>query len=114
MEEGHESLRGEGTFWKALKAIDYLQESGIRISIATMIHQKNLKEFEELNLLIQSKEIKEWNVDQPCIAGRLEKNRDLWVPPSVAGPFLNYGFGGGLHHSEKKCYLRGTSLCYNV
>ncbi|OGP89452.1 MAG: hypothetical protein A2157_13380 [Deltaproteobacteria bacterium RBG_16_47_11] len=110
MEEGHEVIRGEGTFKKALQAIDYLQEAGIRVSIATMIHGKNLKEFEELALLIQSRNIQEWNVDLPCVEGRLKENQDLWILPSEAGPFLQYGYGGGLHHSEKNATC-GAHLC---
>jgi radical SAM protein with 4Fe4S-binding SPASM domain len=110
MKEGHESLRGKGTFEKALQAIDHLQEFNIRVSIATMIHRKNLNEFESLASLIQSKNIEEWNVDIPCIAGRLEKNKDLWIKPSEAGPYFQYGFGGGLHSSEKNATC-GAHLC---
>lgn len=110
MKEGHESIRGEGTFEKALRAIDHLQEAKIQVSVATMIHGKNLKEFERLASLIQSKKIGEWNVDVPCIAGRMEKNREFWVSPPEAGPFLNYGYGGGLHTSGKN-FACGTHLC---
>ncbi len=110
IKEGHESIRGEGTFEKALQAIENLQEVNIRVSIATMIHRKNLKEFDRLGSLIQSKNIGEWNVDIPSIAGRMEENRDLWVEPSEAGRFLQYGYGGGLHTSEKNSTC-GDHLC---
>ncbi len=110
MKEGHESLRGKGTFQKAIRAIESLQDAHIRVSIATMIHQKNLKEFDELASLIQSKNIKEWNVDLPCVAGRFEESRDFWVEPSEAGRFLRYGFGGGLHSSKKNATC-GAHLC---
>jgi len=110
MKEGHEFLRNEGTFTEALQAIENLQEAGIRISIATMIHRRNLKEFDELASLIQSKNIEEWNVDVPCIAGRMKENRDLWMEPSEAGRFLQYGYGGGLHSSEKNATC-GAHLC---
>ena len=110
MKEGHESIRGEGTFEKTLHAIDHLQEADIRVSIATMIHRKNLNQFDSLASLIQSKNIGEWNVDLPCIAGRMEENRDLWVSPEEAGPFLQYGYGGGLHSSEKNATC-GAHLC---
>jgi radical SAM protein with 4Fe4S-binding SPASM domain len=110
MEKGHEAIRGEGTFTKTLCAIDYLQEAGIRVSLATMIHRENLIEFDSLASLIQSKKIGEWNVDLPSLAGRMEENRDLWVSPEEAGPFLHYGFGGGLHSSGKDSTC-GTHLC---
>ena len=110
MKEGHESIRGDGTFEKTLLAIDHLQEASIRVSIATMIHQGNIKEFDVLAALIQSKNIGEWNVDLPCIEGRFKENQDLWVPPSEAGRFLQYGYGGGLHSSGKNTTC-GVHLC---
>jgi sulfatase maturation enzyme AslB (radical SAM superfamily) len=42
--EGHESIRGEGTFEKTLQAIDNLRKANIPVSIATMIHRRNLKD----------------------------------------------------------------------
>lgn len=110
MQKGHESLRGGGTFEKVIRAIDHLQAADIRVSIATMIHRNNLKEFDEMASFLHSKNIEEWNVDVPCIAGRMEENRNLWVLPREAGPLLQYGFGGGLHGAEhlETC---GAHLC---
>ncbi len=110
MKGGHDSLRGKGTFEKVLQAIDFLKEANIRVSIATMIHRNNLKEFDKLASLIQSKEIEEWNVDAPCLSGRLKENPDLWVGPEEAGPYFQYGFGGGFHGSEKNTTC-GVHLC---
>lgn len=110
MKEGHEAIRGKGTFEKAVSAINFLQEVKIRVSIATMIHRKNLKEFDTLASLIHAKNIEEWNIDQPCFDGRLKENRDLLVPPSEAGRFLQYGFGGGLHSSGENMTC-GAHLC---
>jgi radical SAM protein with 4Fe4S-binding SPASM domain len=110
MKTGHELIRGEGTFEKALQAIDHLQEFHIRVSIATMIHRGNVKEFEAMDTLIRSKNIEEWNIDQPCLEGRLKENQHLFVPPSEAGRLLRYGFGGGLHHSGKDTTC-GAHLC---
>ncbi|MGQ9509593.1 MAG: radical SAM protein [Thermodesulfobacteriota bacterium] len=110
MEEGHESLRGKGTFQKVIQAIDNLKEASVRVSIATMIHQKNLKEFDELSNLIKTKEIEEWNVDFPCISGRLKENSELWVKPEETALYLRYGYGGGFHDSEKNTTC-GAHLC---
>ncbi len=110
MKEGHESLRGKGTFEKTIAAVDHLQETGIRVSVATMIHRRNLSEFDRLAVLLQSKNIQEWNVDVPCIEGRLKENQDLHVSPSEAGHFLAYGFGGGFHGSTKNATC-GAHLC---
>jgi radical SAM protein with 4Fe4S-binding SPASM domain len=110
MREGHESLRGKGNFEKTLTAINNLQDAGVTVSIATMIHQRNLEEFDQLAFLLESKNIREWNVDVPCIEGRLKENKESWVSPSVAGPFLNYGYGGGLHLSKNNASC-GAHLC---
>lgn len=110
IKEGHESLRGKGTFEKTLMAIDHLQEADIRVSVATMIHRKNLSEFDQLASLLQSKNIEEWNVDVPCVEGRLRTNPDFWVPPSEAGRFLSYGYGGGFHGSTNNSTC-GAHLC---
>ncbi len=110
MRKGHESLRGEGTFEKVIRAIDRLQEAHLQVSIATMIHRDNLAEFDELASLLQSKQIGEWNVDVPCLAGRLEEHQDLWVSPKEAGLLLRYAFGGGLHSTEHQ-QTCGAHLC---
>ena len=110
MEEGHESLRGKGTFEKAMAAIDHLQQANLRVSVATMIHRKNLSEFDQLAFLLQSKQIEEWNVDVPCLEGRLKTNPDFSLSPSEAGRFLKYGFGGGFHGATKN-FTCGAHLC---
>jgi radical SAM protein with 4Fe4S-binding SPASM domain len=110
MKEGHESLRGKGTFEKTMAAIDHLQEANIRVSVATMIHHRNLSEFDQLASLLQSKHIEEWNVDVPCLEGRLKTNQDFWVVPSEAGRLLEYGFGGGFHGATKN-FTCGAHLC---
>jgi radical SAM protein with 4Fe4S-binding SPASM domain len=110
MKGGHESLRGKGTFEKTMRAIDHLQEANIRVSVATMIHRRNLSEFDQLGSLLQSKNIEEWNVDVPCLEGRLKTNQDFYVTPSEAGRFLSYGYGGGFHGSTKN-FTCGAHLC---
>ena len=110
MKEGHESLRGKGTFEKTLMAVDHLQEANLRVSVATMIHRRNLSEFDQLASLLQSKNIEEWNVDVPCLEGRLRTNQDLWVSPSEASHFLSYGYGGGFHGSTNNSTC-GAHLC---
>jgi radical SAM protein with 4Fe4S-binding SPASM domain len=110
MKEGHESLRGRGTFKKVMAAIDQLQQANIRVSVATMIHRRNLSEFDQLASLLQSKHIDEWNVDVPCVEGRLKTHQDFWVSPYEAGLYLNYGYGGGFHGSTKN-FTCGAHLC---
>ncbi len=110
MSDGHDSLRGEGSFEKAIMAIEHLEEAGIRVSIATMIHQGNLAEFSQLASLVQSRQIQEWNVDLPCVQGRWGENLDLGVPVAEAAQFMQYGCGGGWHDSADG-YSCGAHLC---
>ncbi|NWG03303.1 MAG: radical SAM protein [Syntrophaceae bacterium] len=110
MREGHETLRGKGTFEKTMMAIDHLQKVNLKVSVATMIHRKNLSEFDQLASFIKSKNIEEWNVDVPCVEGRLKANQEFWVSPSEAGHYLGYGYGGGFHGSKNN-FTCGAHLC---
>jgi len=110
MKQGHEAVRGHGTFEKTLSAIDCLQEQNICVSVATMIHRGNLNELDELNSLLESKNIIEWNVDVPCMEGRLKENQKLSVSPQETARCLQYGHGGGFHGSDKNAAC-GAHLC---
>jgi radical SAM protein with 4Fe4S-binding SPASM domain len=41
--------------------------------------------------------VREWNLDIPCIGGRLAQNRELWVDPGEGAGYLELGFGGSDH-----------------
>jgi radical SAM protein with 4Fe4S-binding SPASM domain len=100
LEKGHDSLRGAGTFTKAVKAVRLAKEMGFEVSVATMVHAKNLDDFDEMEKLFSDLEIKDWTVDVPCITGRLESNSEFQVPPETGGKYLRYGYGAGLHAGE--------------
>jgi radical SAM protein with 4Fe4S-binding SPASM domain len=93
----HEMVRGEGSFRSAMDAINLCIESGIDLSVSTMIHRGNLADFDEMEQLFRGMGIKDWTVDVPCAAGRLRANRDLQLEPEEGGGYLRYGFGEGLH-----------------
>lgn len=97
LEEGHEALRGKDTFKKTMKAISMARDAGLAVSVSTMIHSKNLQDFEKMEKLFRSLSIREWAVDVPCTEGNLRDNISLHVSPEIAGKFLNFGFGEGLH-----------------
>lgn len=101
LEKGHDSLRGKGTFKKTMKALELALQKGFDVSVATMIHRNNLDEFEEMETLFKSMGVKEWNVDIPCVTGRLKENQNLQLEPQEAAEFLKYGFGGGIHSSTE-------------
>jgi len=100
LEKGHDSLRGDGTFSKAVKAVRLAKEMGFEVSVATMVHAKNLDDFDEMEKLFSDLGIKDWTVDVPCITGRLESNSEFQVRPETGGKYLRYGYGAGLHAGE--------------
>lgn len=97
MEEAHDYIRGQGNFQRSVAAIRRLTAAGKQVSVATMIHSRNLADFDSLAGLIRELGVREWSVDLPSAAGRLEHETGLMVDPRTAGPFLNYSFGGAIH-----------------
>jgi radical SAM protein with 4Fe4S-binding SPASM domain len=97
MEHGHDSIRGKGTYKIVMQKIKDAMKLGFAVSIATMVHRENLNEFDEMDALFKKINVKDWTVDVPCVAGYLRDNPILQVPPEIAGKYLNYGFGSGLH-----------------
>ncbi len=97
MENGHNALRGEGTYKKVIKSIEGAKALGLAVSVASMVHGGNLGEFPAMEAFFKGMGIKDWTVDVPCTSGRLKHNALFHVPPAKAGQYLNYGFGGGLH-----------------
>lgn len=97
---GHDMLRGEGAFDRVMAGIRAARGEGIPVSIATMIHGGNLREFDLLRRFTEEIEAREWGIDILCMAGSLEDNRDLAVPYEVAAPLMGYAFGGGYHGSS--------------
>lgn len=97
LESGHDALRGTGTFKRALKAIETARGAGFDVSVSTMVHSQNLDEFYGMEKLFRSLGVKDWSVDVPCEEGNLRNNPSFRPGPEVAGRYLRYGFGEGLH-----------------
>ncbi|MBU4220420.1 MAG: radical SAM protein [Euryarchaeota archaeon] len=106
----HDVLRGKGSYSRSMKGISNLNESGIPVSIATMVHKFNKDEFEEMEKLFSKMGAISWSVDVPCIVGELNENRDFVLDLKEAASFLKYGFGAGAHesHGDHTC---GSHLC---
>ncbi len=97
MEDGHEAIRGKGTYRKTINVIDMAMARGFEVSISTMVHSRNLNDFGAMERLFSDMGIKDWTVDVPCSEGYLRDNPHLQLSPEVAGRYLRYGFGEGLH-----------------
>ena len=100
LEDAHDSLRGKGTYRLAMKAVKNALDRGFHVSIATMVHPLNLKEFNKMERLFKGMGIREWAVDVPCITGRLEENMEFQIRPESGGRYLKYGYGSGLHNAN--------------
>lgn len=98
--QGHDRLRGEGSFDRTLRGIRMAKDAGIPISIATMIHQGNLKDFDRLKRFSEDMDATEWGIDVPCVAGSLKDHPDLLVPCEKAASYMRYAYGGGYHGSS--------------
>lgn len=97
MREAHDHLRGWGSFERSVAAIRHLRSAGVDVSVATMIHQRNLDDFDVLEELVRELGAREWSIDLPSAVGRLADNSDLLVDPRSAGPFLRRSYGGAIH-----------------
>jgi radical SAM protein with 4Fe4S-binding SPASM domain len=99
LEHAHDALRGKGTFSKAMDAVQRCLDKGIDVSVSTMVHAKNLGDFDAMDDLFRKMGIKDWTVDVPCATGRLQENSLFQLTPEEGGKYLGYGFGGGIHAS---------------
>ena len=99
LEQAHDHVRGQGTFKRAMEAAQDALDAGFDVSISTMVHRRNLSDFDAMERIFKGMGIKDWTVDVPCVIGRLTENSDLCVSPEEGGKYLGYGYGGGLHSS---------------
>lgn len=100
LKNAHDSLRGTGSFKKAMNAVRLALNHNFHVSIATMIHPGNIEDLDKMEKLFKKIGIKEWIVDIPCITGRLKENMDSQIKPEEGGKYLRYGYGSGIHLSS--------------
>jgi len=93
-----------------MTGINAAQDKGVPISIATMVHRHNLREFEALAGWIEGLQAVEWSVDVPCATGRLSENPGLLVTPDEGAPFMKYATGGSYHGADEP-FACGYHLC---
>ncbi|MDP2840932.1 MAG: radical SAM protein [Candidatus Methanoperedens sp.] len=106
----HDLLRGKGSYKRSMKGISNLVKSGIPVSIASMIHKFNTREFEEMETLFSGLGAISWSVDVPSVTGALAENQEFVLDISEAARCLNYGFGAGTHESTGD-YTCGSHMC---
>ncbi len=106
----HDMLRGKGSYRKAMRGISNLKSFDVPVSIATMVHKYNAREFEKMRKLFSDLEVVSWSVDVPCATGNLLDNREFLLDMKDAAQLLRYGFGAGGHESSGD-YTCGSHLC---
>ena len=94
---GHDHLRGAGSFDRTLRGVVAARKAGIPLSIATMVHQGNIAEFDRLERFTGEVGAREWGIDLLCPAGTLLDHPQLLVPAEQGVPFLQRAYGGGYH-----------------
>ena len=97
LEQAHDSLRGKGSFRRAMDAIALCREKGVEVSVSTMVHKKNLDDIARMDTIFRDMGVRDWTVDIPCASGRLADNQEFLIQPEQGGKYLGYGFGTGLH-----------------
>ena len=112
MEEGHDFIRGVGSFSSALRGVDSLRNVGKNISIATMIHRRNLEELDSLESLVKRLGAVSWTLDVPCEAGRLTGETAVPLPDfREAAKELERAFGSEQHEPSGD-YACGAHLAF--
>lgn len=105
LEEGHDYLRGKGSFRLALQGLRRALELGKDVSVATVVHARNLGELRELGKLLEELGVMAWSLEYPVPEGRLAQHRWLLPPVEDVVPLLELGWGPGPHEApgEEGC-----------
>jgi radical SAM protein with 4Fe4S-binding SPASM domain len=78
MMESHESIRGEGTWDEALKAIDLLRSRGIQTTVITAVSKQNYRDLPRMRELLASRGVN-WQLQTAMPFGNF--SRDLALSP---------------------------------
>ncbi|ADC65771.1 Radical SAM domain protein [Ferroglobus placidus DSM 10642] len=97
--EGHKMLRGVD-YRVVVEKIKLLKEF-VDVSVATMITKYNLEEFEKMKTLMESLDVKSWNIDFPSCSEEV-------VPDFDKASLISLGFGEA--HEAEEGYSCGTHL----
>ncbi|TFG21921.1 MAG: radical SAM protein [Promethearchaeota archaeon] len=75
LEDTHNDFRNANCFNNSIHGIQLMLKKNITVSINTMVHKQNLKEFDELSAFLKSfSSIKTWNVEVPTFDDSTPQN----------------------------------------
>jgi len=109
LEEAHDSIRGRGSYRRALEGLRHLAGTDVALSVATMVHRANLNQFDKLRRVLEEFPLKSWSVDVPCLTGNLAEHPLAAAPPEEAASRMSCSFGGGYYGSSGS-YACGAHL----
>ena len=109
LREGHDFLRGEGTFDRAWSSLRKTAEAGLDVSVATVLHRRNLHQLEELGNALREMGVSSWTLEYPVVSGRLALRPELVPEVKEALHFLEMEWGSGPHQGEEG-YACGAHL----
>ncbi len=112
--DSHDALRGEGSFEAALAGCRTVRDAGLNLSIATMIHSRNLGILPEMKSLVRQLDAVAWALDIPVETGRLADNAGFLPNPAEAVPFLDLSFGEGVHEEGGSSGCGAHLACVDV
>ncbi len=109
LQEGHEALRGEGTFHPVVEAIKRAISLGKEVSVATVIHRRNLGELVSLGKMMSELGVSSWTLEFPVPWGRMRDNAELMPGIEESLPFFDLEWGSGPHEGAED-YACGAHL----
>jgi len=109
LEEGHDYLRGKGSYRKVMGAVEKTLAAGIDVSVATVIHSYNLGELPRLGETLLAMDVASWTLEYPVEAGRMKEHGELVPAPEVAAPLFEMEWGWGAHEGAEG-YACGAHL----
>jgi radical SAM protein with 4Fe4S-binding SPASM domain len=109
LEEGHDHLRGKGAFRQVMWALRAALNEGIDVSVATVIHSRNLDQLEGLGEMLSEMDVSSWTLEFPVPSGRMDENRELMPRPEDAVPYFELEWGWGVHEGAEG-YACGAHL----
>ncbi|MHA1264444.1 MAG: radical SAM protein [Candidatus Helarchaeota archaeon] len=108
----HNEFRNNSkAYEKAIQAIRILRQEQIEVSVATMIHAKNIEELPQLEEILKTLGVKTWALDVPSQTGEFQNHPELYPTIKEAGEALKrFGWGGPLEENSS-IYACGAHLC---
>ncbi len=97
LQEGHDHLRGKGTYRKVMQSLGRALQAGIDVSVATVIHARNLHELERLGEQLFEMDVCSWTLEYPVEWGRMKESRELLPKLEDAVPLFDMEWGWGAH-----------------